>query len=134
MFTCTGHENNVLYIAWSPCGTKIASASQDGRIIIWDPETGKQVGKDMRGHKNYIDCLSWEPYHINPECRKLVSASKDKDLRIWDTTLSRSLLVLAGHTDRVTFVRWGGRGLIYSASRDKTIKVWRAEDVSYHYY
>lgn len=85
----------------------------------------------MVGHKMWVTSLSWEPYHQNPECRRLVSASKDSDLRIWDTKLSRTLLVLAGHTKSVTCVKWGGRGLIYSASQDRTIKVWRAEDVSF---
>ena len=128
--TCQGHKHWVLCLAWSPCGKKVASACKNGRIIIWDPETGKQMGKDMTGHKMWVTALSWEPYHQDPECRKLVSASKDGDLRIWDTKLSKTILVLAGHMKSVTCVRWGGRGLIYSGSQDRTIKVWRAEDVS----
>ena len=28
----------------------------------------------------------------------------------------------------VTCLRWGGSGLIYSASQDRTIKVWRSDD------
>jgi ribosome assembly protein 4 len=116
-------------LAWSPCGTKVASACKNGKIILWDSDTGKQLVKDMVGHKMWITSLSWEPYHQNSECRKLVSASKDTDLRIWDTKLSKTLLVLAGHTKSVTSVKWGGRGLIYSGSQDRTIKVWRAEDV-----
>lgn len=130
-FTCTGHKHWVLCVSWSPCGTKVASACKNGRIILWDPETGKQLGKDMVGHKMWVTSLSWEPYHQNPECRKMISASKDSDLRIWDTKLGRTLLVLAGHTRSVTCVKWGGRGLIYSGSQDRTIKVWRAEDVSF---
>lgn len=67
----------------------------------------------------------------NPECRFFVSSSKDNDLRIWDSVLFRTVRVLAGHTASVTCVRWGGDGLIYSSSQDRTIKVWRAEDVSF---
>ncbi|XP_011500808.1 PREDICTED: notchless protein homolog 1 [Ceratosolen solmsi marchali] len=125
---CEGHRHWVLCLAWSPCGTKVASACKNGRIILWDSDTGKQLSKDMVGHKMWITSLSWEPYHRNSECRKLVSACKDTDLRIWDTKLSKTLLVLAGHTQCVTSVKWGGRGLIYSGSQDRTIKVWRAED------
>ncbi|TKR82112.1 hypothetical protein L596_015885 [Steinernema carpocapsae] len=36
--------------------------------------------------------------------------------------------VLSGHTAGVTSIRWGGEGLIYSGSQDRTIKVWRADD------
>lgn len=43
-FTCEGHKNHVLVVSWSPCGTKVASSCKDGKIIIWDPKTGKQIG------------------------------------------------------------------------------------------
>ena len=66
----------------------------------------------------------------NPECRSVASASKDGTVRIWDTMLFKTTLVLSGHTHCVTCVRWGGEGLIYTSSQDRTIKVWRAKDVS----
>ena len=66
----------------------------------------------------------------NPECRSVASASKDGTVRIWDTMLFKTTLVLSGHTRCVTCVRWGGEGLIYTSSQDRTIKVWRAKDVS----
>lgn len=87
-------------------------------------------GKVMNGHKMWVTSLSWEPYHSNPDCRYFVSSSKDCDLRIWDSTLGQTVRVLAGHTKSVTCVKWGGGGLIYSASQDRSIKVWRATDVS----
>ncbi|XP_048508800.1 notchless protein homolog 1 [Athalia rosae] len=127
-FTCESHKHWVLCIAWAPCGNKLVSACKNGSIVLWDPESGKQVGKTMTGHKMWVTSLSWEPFHSNPECRYLVSASKDCDLRIWDTTLGQTTRVLAGHTKSVTCVKWGGRGLIYSASQDRSIKVWRALD------
>ena len=38
-------------------------------------------------------------------------------------------MTLSGHTQSVTCVKWGGEGLIFSASQDRTIKVWTAESV-----
>ena len=32
-----------------------------------------------------------------------------------------------GHTDSVECVKWGGSGLLYTASRDRTIKVWACD-------
>ena len=63
-------------------------------------------------------------------CRLLVSASKDGTVRLWDVVLGRTILILSGHTHSVTCVRWGGEGLLYTSSQDRTIKVWRAKDVS----
>jgi len=39
-------------------------------------------------------------------------------------------MTFGSHTAPVMCVKWGGENLIYSASRDKTIKVWDAKDVS----
>lgn len=30
----------------------------------------------------------------------------------------------------MTCVKWGGDGLLYTSSQDRTVKVWRAKDVS----
>ena len=51
-------------------------------------------------------------------------------MRIWDVLLCKVVMVLSGHTHSVTGIKWGGEGLIYTSSQDRTIKVWRAKDVS----
>jgi len=66
----------------------------------------------------------------NPECRYLASASKDGSVRIWDTLMGRCDKILTSHTQSVTCLKWGGDGLLYSSSQDRTIKVWRSQDVS----
>merc|ERR1712217_36202 len=35
---------------------------------------------------------------------------------------------MTSHTASVTCLKWGGASLLYSASQDRTIKVWRASD------
>lgn len=65
----------------------------------------------------------------DPECRLLASSSKDSTVRIWDTILCKVVLILSGHTHCVTCVQWGGEGLLYTSSQDRSIKVWRAIDV-----
>lgn len=130
LHTCKGHSHWVLCIAWSPDGKKLASACKNGSVIIWNPETGKQVGTVMNGHKQWVNYLSWEPYHCDPNCRRVASASKDGTIRIWDSVMSKCILILSSHTQSVTCVRWGGSGLIYSSSQDRSIRVWRSSDVS----
>ncbi|GLH11226.1 Protein Notchless [Gryllus bimaculatus] len=120
--TCKGHKNWVLCIAWSPNGARLASGCKSGEILIWDPDTGKQCGQALRGHRQWITSLCWEPFHRNPECRRLASSSKDGDIRIWDAVLGQSLFILTSHTKCVTCIRWGGSGLLYSSSQDRTIK------------
>ncbi|XP_074888966.1 notchless protein homolog 1 isoform X2 [Buteo buteo] len=127
-FTAKGHRHWVLSIAWSPDGKKLASGCKNSQIFLWDPATGNQIGRVLSGHSKWITCLCWEPLHINPECRYLASASKDGSIRIWDTLMGRCDKILTSHTQSVTCVKWGGDGLLYSSSQDRTIKVWRSQD------
>lgn len=40
----------------------------------------------------------------------------------------RTMFTLGGHTASVNVVRWGGEGVIYTASSDRTVKLWNAEE------
>lgn len=127
-YTCQAHKHWVLCIAWSPDGKKLASACKNSKICIWDPVTGKQMGRTLTGHQAWITSLCWEPLHRNAKCRHIASASKDATARIWDVVLCQVLFTLSSHTASVTCIKWGGSGLIYTSSQDRTLKVWRAED------
>lgn len=129
LFTCTGHRNWILTLAWSPDAHKVASGCKNGEINIWCPKSGTRFNKiPLMGHSKWITCLAWEPINCNHECRRVASSSKDSTIRIWDTVLHKCDLVLSGHSMSVTCIRWSANGLIYSSSQDRTIKVWRGVD------
>lgn len=130
-FVCKGHKNHVLCTAWSADGKLFASGDKNGEIRVWDPLTGeppKKLGKTLLlGHKKWITSLSWEPAHRCVkfgECDRLASASKDGTVRIWSMRSGRCEATLTAHTDSVECVVWGGEGLLYTASRDRTITCW----------
>ena len=129
-FECKGHRQWVLALSWAPDGSKLASGDRTGLIMLWDPNTGKQIGRTLTGHNKFITALSFEPLHSSADgsCKRLASSSKDGDIRIWDCGAAKCLMSMTSHTMNVTCLRWGGSGLIYSASQDRTIKVWRAQD------
>jgi ribosome assembly protein 4 len=136
--TLKGHSNWVLTLSFSPDAKKLASASMDKSIRIWDPLSGACLGKPLVGHKKWVTSLAWQPYHLSEmrtgpgeaddaqgNCsNRIVSASKDGTLRIWNLTTYSCQKVLAGHAAAVTCVKWSGEGPIYSASQDRTIKAW----------
>lgn len=128
--TCEGHRSHVLCTAWSPDGERFASGDRSGELRVWDPKTGEPVGRPLRGHRKWITSVSWEPMHRTPAgaCERLVSASKDSRIKLWNARTGTCLATISGHTDSVESVKWGGEGLLYSASRDRTIKVWAMED------
>ncbi|KAI1014890.1 hypothetical protein LB503_004000 [Fusarium chuoi] len=114
-YTLSGHGGWVLAVAWSPDGARLATGSMDKSVRLWDPETGKAVGNPWTGHSKWVTNICWEPYHLW------------RDVRIWVVNTGKTEHVLSGHKSSVSCVRWGGEGLVYSASHDKTVRVWNAE-------
>jgi hypothetical protein len=65
---------------------------------------------------------------VTPDGRRVVSASADKTLKVWDLESGRTLATMEGHVDWVhaCAVTPDGRRVV-SASADKTLKVWDLE-------
>lgn len=135
--TLSGHTGWVLAVAWSPDGLRLATCSMDKTVRVWDPETGKPMGDAFTGHAKWVLALAWEPFHLwRDGTARIASASKDFTARIWVVNTGRTEHVLSGHKASVSCVRWGAggagagggssQGLVYTASHDKTVRVWDA--------
>ena len=59
-----GRRQYVLALAWAPDGRRLASGDKAGVVIVWDPESGKQSGRALTGHKQWITALAWQPLHL----------------------------------------------------------------------
>ena len=130
-----GHTDWVQALAWAPGGGYLVSGSREGAVGVWGdgggsggPQGGKLCG---RGHGGYVTGASWEPLHRTGTGRgRFVTSSKDGTVRVWRVSEAhRGELegVLSGHSACVTCVRWGGGGLVYSSSHDRTLMVWDVE-------
>lgn len=124
MFTLKGHTGWVLAVSYSPDDEVIATGSMDKTVRVWNAKTGKPMGGPMKGHTKSIRALCWEPFHFQkPGERRVASASEDTTVRIWSANQQKIDMVLSGHAGKVSCVKWGGAGFIYTSSHDKTVKI-----------
>jgi WD40 repeat protein/serine/threonine protein kinase len=76
--TLRGHTAKVAAVAFSPDGSRIASASFDRTVKLWELETGQEVCT-LRGHTAGV--LSVE---FSPDGRSLATGSMDNTVKIWN--------------------------------------------------
>jgi hypothetical protein len=68
--TLRGHTGEVLDVSYSPDGSRIASASSDRTIKVWDARTGAEI-LTLRGHTRAVHSVEY-----SPDGSRLASASE----------------------------------------------------------
>jgi WD40 repeat protein len=124
------HHDWVWSLAFSNDGNRLASASKDGTIVIWDPDHRKpaEFGKDsskaiLRAHKNEVRSVAFSP---DPRGKTLVSASYDNSLILWDLDVQMNFAQVVDADPRAIrslAFRQDGKTLV-TGSDSGTLKIW----------
>jgi WD40 repeat protein/serine/threonine protein kinase len=79
-----GHGCIINEIAFSPDGTRIASAGNDWNISVWDL-SGHKDPITLKGHEDDVISVAF-----SPDGKTLLSGSFDKTVRLWDVSGGQS--------------------------------------------
>jgi Flp pilus assembly protein TadD len=112
-------------VAFSPDGQRLASASGDQTVKIWDSATGKELFT-LEGHASYVVSVAF-----SPDGQRLATGSIDQTVRIWDSVTGKELITLKGHSAPVRSVAFSPDGQrLATGSSDGSIHLWETTSVS----
>ncbi len=125
----TAHTDAVRGVAYGPKGTRLASASGDGTVKLWNAATGQEAITLHAGRNLLARSVA---FSAASDCVRLAAAYDDGTIGVWqaprDTSRGDPLRVLiAGHQGVVYGVAYSADGqYIATASGDRTIRIWGA--------
>src|SRR5204862_76799 len=86
--TLEGHSDPVRSVAFSPDSARLASASSDRTVKIWDAGSGECL-QTLEGHSDPVSSVAF-----SPDSARLASASADRTVKIWDVGSGECLQTL----------------------------------------
>ena len=105
-------------------GARLASASNDRTMKLWDVASGQEIGT-LKGHTGAVASVAF-----NRDGTRLASASEDRTVKLWDAATGQELRTIRGLASSVWSVAFShDDSRLAAAMDDRTVVIWDARPV-----
>jgi hypothetical protein len=120
--TLRGHDDVVFSLAFNPAGDKLASASFDQSVRLWNVKTHALI-REYHHHSDFVYAVAF-----SPSGKQLVSASKDRTVALVEVETGKSVFTYSGMEQDVMAVAFHPDGKsIISSGFEANIFWWNAQ-------
>ncbi|EKM82583.1 hypothetical protein AGABI1DRAFT_111186 [Agaricus bisporus var. burnettii JB137-S8] len=118
--TLKGHTKAVNDVDFDHKGHLLVTCSSDLFIKIWDSQNEWKNTKTFPGHEHSVSSVRFMPGD-----QYIISASRDRTIRVFDVSSTHQVRTISGHSEWVRYIEPSSDGkLAASCSKDQTVKIW----------